>query len=80
MASLTMDFAYSDVFEDKPPDAYERLLLDAMLGDQTLFIRQDMMEIAWEIFTPVLTAWEKQDKNTLYTYPSGTWGPKKLIK
>lgn len=76
MASLAMDFAYAEVFEEQPPDAYERLLLDAMLGDQTLFIRQDMMETAWSIFTPVLKVWEKEGARTLYNYPAGTWGPK----
>ncbi len=70
-----MDFAYSDVFEEEPPGAYERLLLDTMLGDQTLFIRQDTMEVAWSIFTPVLKAWEKDKNGVIYPYESGIWGP-----
>ena len=80
MASLTMDFAYSEVFEEQTPDAYERLLLDAMLGDQTLFIRSDMMEMAWSIFTPVLKVWEKEDAKSLHYYPAGTWGPNEADK
>ena len=76
MASLTMDFAYNEVFNEEPPDAYERLLLDAMLGDQTLFIRQDTMEVAWSIFTPVLKAWHEAGESVLCEYEAGTWGPK----
>ncbi len=79
MSTLTMDFDYEEVFGDKPPDAYERLLLDCMLGDQTLFIRDDVMKEAWSIFTPVLESWEnapeEQVNRELHIYPSGSWGP-----
>jgi glucose-6-phosphate 1-dehydrogenase len=75
-----MKFHYSDVIEGDLPDAYERLLLDCMLGDQTLFIRHDDMEVAWSLITPVLEAWEKDPERkktgSLYPYPSGSWGPR----
>ncbi len=79
MDSLEMKFHYKDVIQGELPDAYERLLLDCMLEDQTLFIRHDDMQVSWSLITPVLTAWE-EDKNfkttgKLHTYPSGSWGP-----
>lgn len=77
MSTLTMDFKYTEVFGTRPPEAYERLLLDCMLGDQTLFIRDDVMRESWKIFTPLLEKWqEEKDRSKLYIYESGTWGPK----
>lgn len=76
MSKLSLDFNYHDVFGLDPPDAYERLLMDCMLGDQTLFIRRDDMEVAWSLITPVLQAWhDNPDSSPLYFYPSGSWGP-----
>jgi glucose-6-phosphate 1-dehydrogenase len=81
MGSLTMDFKYADILEGEFPDAYERLLLDCMLGDQTLFIRSDTIKLAWELLTPVLNHWECENaagaaaKCPLLTYPAGSWGP-----
>lgn len=79
MSSLNMYFHYDDIFGTAPPDAYERLLLDAMLGDQTLFVRHDDMQVAWSLITPVLEAWaeDKSGKRAgmLYTYSAGSWGP-----
>ena len=75
MSSLKLEFKYEDVFGSKLPDAYERLLLDCMVGDQTLFIRSDDMEVAWSLFTPVLDEWRNNPDNApLYMYPAGTWG------
>ena len=74
MSALTMDFKYADIFHEDLPDAYERLLLDCMLGDQTLFYRQDGMELAWELLTPVLEKWEK-DSRQPFLYRSGSKGP-----
>jgi glucose-6-phosphate 1-dehydrogenase len=71
---VTMDFSYQEAFTEEPPDAYERLLLDAMTGDPTLFIRSDEVEQAWRIVDPVLEAWADPDL-PLETYPAGTWGP-----
>jgi glucose-6-phosphate 1-dehydrogenase len=79
MDSLEMDFRYSEVYEGILPEAYERLLLDCMVGDPTLFIRRDDMEVAWSLITPVLKAWEgdPEFKKTgqLHEYPAGSWGP-----
>jgi glucose-6-phosphate 1-dehydrogenase len=73
MGPLTMNFTYREVFGQEPPEAYERLLLDCMLGDQTLFVRHDEMEIAWSLMTPVLEAWEAEGEPE--PYAAGTWGP-----
>jgi glucose-6-phosphate 1-dehydrogenase len=79
MDTLDMNFRYSDVFEGELPDAYERLLLDCMLGDQTLFIRSDDVEVSWSLITPILRAWENDTDGSktgaLYTYPAGSRGP-----
>ncbi len=76
LASLAMNFCYSEVFGVAPPNAYERLLLDCMLGDQTLFWRSDGIEVSWSIFTPVLEKWERDPEECpLYPYWAGTWGP-----
>lgn len=74
MSALTMDFKYRELFGEDLPDAYERLLLDCMLGDQTLFNRSDGMELAWELITPVLKKWAAEEKQPA-TYPVGGWGP-----
>ncbi len=72
MNPLTMEFRY-DV---KLPDAYERLLLDCMLGDQTLFWRSSGIEAAWSLVTPVLERWEKAPESCpLVFYEAGSWGP-----
>ncbi len=74
---VNMDFHYSDLNEAYLPTAYERLLLDAMQGDQTLFTRGDAVEAAWKFVDPILEAWEgeKSDQIPLHGYPAGTWGP-----
>jgi glucose-6-phosphate 1-dehydrogenase len=73
--TVSMDFSYGAAFLEETPDAYERLLLDAMTGDPTLFIREDEVEQAWKIVDPLLQAW-KQDETPLAFYPAGSWGPK----
>ena len=76
MGTLTLDFKYAEVFGGPVPDAYERLLLDCMLGDQTLFIRNDIIKASWEFFAPVLEAWsEPQSDCPLHFYESGSQGP-----
>lgn len=76
MSSLNMAFKYADVFPDETGDAYERLLLDAMLGDQTLFVRSDDMRVAWSLITPVLEKWEQQGQDgAIFPYAPGSWGP-----
>ncbi|HEX2024208.1 MAG TPA: glucose-6-phosphate dehydrogenase [Acidimicrobiales bacterium] len=73
--SVSMDFFYGAAFLEETPEAYERLLLDALVGDPTLFIRTDEVEQAWRICDPVLTAWEQGDL-PLARYEAGTWGPR----
>ncbi|MGI9539716.1 MAG: glucose-6-phosphate dehydrogenase [Miltoncostaeaceae bacterium] len=74
LRSVSMDFSYGTTFLRESPDAYERLLLDCMLGDATLFARWDEVERAWEIYQGMLEAWENGDA-PLVTYPAGSWGP-----
>ena len=79
MGDLTMDFKYASILEkgESMPEAYERLLLDCMLGDQTLFIRSDTVELAWGLLTPVLEHWKKHPESCpLAFYPAGSSGPK----
>jgi glucose-6-phosphate 1-dehydrogenase len=71
-----LGFTYRDTFGRGPSEAYERLLLDCMLGDSTLFIRRDEVETAWALVTPVLEAWATAGRNGLAYYPAGSWGPK----
>jgi glucose-6-phosphate 1-dehydrogenase len=68
--AVPMDFAYGDSFRTRPTEAYERLMHDAMAGDQTLFLREDAVERSWEIVAPVLDA-----SGTVHPYAAGTWGP-----
>jgi glucose-6-phosphate 1-dehydrogenase len=72
--SVSMDFSYRTAFTEESPDGYERLLLDAMVGDPTLFIRTDEVEQAWRIVDPLLDAWQRPDA-PLAKYAAGTWGP-----
>ena len=74
LQEVRMDFRYGTAFAAPPPEAYERLLLDVMLGDPTLFTRTDEVESAWKFITVILDAWDK-DCCPVSTYPAGTWGP-----
>lgn len=71
---VNMDFHYDDLSNVYVPDAYERLILDCMQGDATLYARGDSTEAAWEFIDPILRAWENDDI-PVYGYPAGTWGP-----
>jgi glucose-6-phosphate 1-dehydrogenase len=73
---VRMDFMYGSSFGDSGPDAYERLLLDAMLGDPTLFARRDEVETAWSLMQPILDGWHDLAL-PVYPYDSGSWGPSK---
>jgi glucose-6-phosphate 1-dehydrogenase len=72
---VKMNFRYSTTFGSNTPEAYERLVLDAMIGDGTLFIRGDEAETSWRLYTPVLEAWAAAGREGMDTYPSGSWGP-----
>jgi glucose-6-phosphate 1-dehydrogenase len=72
---VTMDFRYGSTFGGSGPEAYERLILDAMLGDPTLFARSDEVSAAWKFITPILEAWAKEPAPEFPSYAAGTWGP-----
>jgi glucose-6-phosphate 1-dehydrogenase len=73
---VNMEFLYGSAFAGEPPEAYERLLLDCMLGDSTLFTRRDETEAAWGICTSILEGWEDRPVSHLPIYEAGSWGPK----
>jgi glucose-6-phosphate 1-dehydrogenase len=75
LGPVTLDFRYGEVFGGEPPEAYERLLLDAINGDATLYARGDWVEHAWELLTPVLDAWREDTASAIPTYEAGSWGP-----
>jgi glucose-6-phosphate 1-dehydrogenase len=75
LTPVEMDFCYQDAFQSKPRDAYETLLLDVMLGDATLFMRDDQVEAAWSVIDPILTAWGAVPPVDFPNYPAGSWGP-----
>jgi glucose-6-phosphate 1-dehydrogenase len=72
---ITLDFHYGEVFGGQPPEAYERLLLDAIHGDATLYARGDWVEQAWDILTPVMAGWAAAPPPQFPNYDAGTWGP-----
>ncbi len=72
---VVMDFGYAQAFGASSANGYERLLLDAMLGDATLFAHRDGVETTWALFTPVIDAWAKKFPQTFPNYEAGTWGP-----
>jgi glucose-6-phosphate 1-dehydrogenase len=72
---VRMEFSYGPSFEATTPEAYERLLLDVMAGDQTLFMRRDAVEAAWRFVMPILDAWQESHVRYLPEYRAGTWGP-----
>ncbi|NLF66636.1 MAG: glucose-6-phosphate dehydrogenase, partial [Chloroflexi bacterium] len=76
MKSVDMEFHYSDSFgSDELPQAYERLLLDALHGDAALFTRADEIEIAWKLIDSIIAGWEGEGAPPLHTYRRGSWGP-----
>lgn len=72
---VKMDFMYGSSFGVEPPEAYERLILDGLLGDSTLFIRRDEIEGAWAWVQPILDAWGAARPAALPAYEAGRWGP-----
>ena len=73
--TVSMDFRYGQAFGAASPEAYERLLLEALRGDQTLFTRRDEVEAAWKLVDGVLRVVEAPDGPAPFPYPAGTWGP-----
>ena len=72
---VQMEFRYGESFGASPPTAYETLLLDCMLGDATLFNRNDAVELSWELMDPILKRWEEDGLKGLALYEAGAWGP-----
>src|SRR3954452_785325 len=72
---VRMEFSYGSAFGEAGPDAYERLLLDVIRGDPTLFTRRDEVEAEWAIIQPILDVWASPDAPAPYPYPAGSWGP-----
>jgi glucose-6-phosphate 1-dehydrogenase len=72
---VEMDFQYGSTFGEQSPEAYERLLLDVMAGDATLFMRRDAVEASWAWIAPILEAWESSSTRWLPEYEAGSWGP-----
>jgi glucose-6-phosphate 1-dehydrogenase len=75
ISPVNMVFSYADAFGASSANGYERLLLDAMLGDATLFAHRDGVEATWALMTPVLEGWKNGPKMDFPNYPAGTWGP-----
>ncbi|MEO5960881.1 MAG: glucose-6-phosphate dehydrogenase [Opitutaceae bacterium] len=72
---VKMNFRYATTFGSNTPEAYERLVLDAMIGDSTLFIRGDEALASWQLYTPVLEAWAAAGRDGMNLYAAGSWGP-----
>jgi glucose-6-phosphate 1-dehydrogenase len=74
---VNMDFAYGGTFTEASPEAYERLILDVLLGEPPLFPRHEEVELSWKILDPILDSWARQDEKGQKpdSYASGTWGP-----
>lgn len=70
---VSMDFAYGESFTESSPEAYERLILDVLLGDANLFPRVEEVEQSWRILDPIEEYWDKHGRPA--QYPAGTWGP-----
>jgi glucose-6-phosphate 1-dehydrogenase len=75
MRSVDMDFHYGSSFAGSLPEAYERLLLEALEGDASLFTRSDGIEASWKMVDPILQGWETRNDPPLTIYPTGSWGP-----
>ncbi len=73
--NVNLDFLYSSLTDAYVPEAYERLIMDAMQGDATLYARGDSAEAAWAFVDPILEAWKNDPEIPVYGYPAGTWGP-----
>lgn len=78
LKNIPLDMSFEETFEGHTPDAYERLLLDVIRGNQTLFMRRDEVEAAWKWIDPIFAAWEDKQQD-VRSYTAGTWGPSQSI-
>jgi glucose-6-phosphate 1-dehydrogenase len=76
LRDVNMDFRYGATYGQSSPEAYERLLLDAILGDATLFARSDEVDAAWTFITPILHRWAENPRTNFPNYAAGAWGPR----
>ncbi len=74
-SNVGMDFRYSELGDADIPEAYERLLLDCIKGDSTLFAHGESVELSWRFIDPILQAWQHDPEIPIYGYPAGSWGP-----
>ena len=72
---VDMVFDYKGTYAAQAPEAYETLILDTMLGDQTLFMRGDQVEAAWELVMPILSTWQNKKSLNFPNYSADSWGP-----
>jgi glucose-6-phosphate 1-dehydrogenase len=72
---VDMIFDYKGTYTTETPEAYETLLLDTMLGDQTHFMRGDQVEAAWELLMPIINAWASKKSSSFPNYSADSWGP-----
>jgi glucose-6-phosphate 1-dehydrogenase len=73
--TVDMVFDYKTAYSSYTPEAYETLLLDTMMGDQTLFMRGDQVEAAWELLMPILNTWTRKKSLSFPNYSADSWGP-----
>jgi glucose-6-phosphate 1-dehydrogenase len=78
LRQIPLDMSFAQTFQGRAPDAYERLVMDVVRGNQTLFMRRDEVEAAWSWIDPILNAWE-QNRQDVQGYTAGTWGPSSSI-
>jgi glucose-6-phosphate 1-dehydrogenase len=79
LRDVNMDFAYGGAFVESSPEAYERLILDVLLGDPPLFPQHEEVELSWQILDPILDYWA-EDGGKPDTYEAGTWGPQSAVE
>jgi len=77
---VNMDLQYEREFNARSPEAYEMLLYEVMIGDQTLFVEAEMVERSWRFIQSILDVWERDGRNGLLTYPAGSWGPEAALQ
>jgi glucose-6-phosphate 1-dehydrogenase len=75
LSTENLRFSYMEAFKGEPPEAYENLLVDVILGDATLFMRADQVEAAWSVIDPILEVWKSAPPIDFPNYSAGTWGP-----
>ena len=78
LRQIPLDMSFAQSFDGRTPDAYERLIMDVVRGNQTLFMRRDEVEAAWSWIDPILSAWE-DNRQEAQGYTAGTWGPSASI-